>query len=222
MNVDLTFPVQELEYFLLVFARVATFVYAAPFFSQKGVPNQTKIGLSVFVAYLMYTVIQPHTYPEYNTVFGYSVIIAKEVAVGLFLGAGAQLCTSIVLFAGNIIDMDIGLSMATEFNQDMGTELTLTGNLYYYVVMLLLIVSNLYTYLVKAIADSFSVIPIAGQKFSWDSLVVAITRYMTDAFVIGFRIFLPIFACSCRRPWAEPRPTRSSAVSTCPPPCRCV
>ena len=82
--VDLSFPVRELEYFLLVFARVATFVFAAPFFSQKGVPNQVKIGLSVFVAYIMYAFVQPHTYPEYSTVFGYSVIIAKEVAVGLF------------------------------------------------------------------------------------------------------------------------------------------
>ena len=43
--VDLSFPVRELEYFLLVFARVATFVFAAPFFSQKGVPNQVKICL---------------------------------------------------------------------------------------------------------------------------------------------------------------------------------
>lgn len=98
--VDLSFPVRELEYFLLVFARVATFVFAAPFFSQKGVPNQVKIGLSVFVAYIMYAFVQPHTYPEYSTVFGYSVIIAKEVAVGLFLGAGAQLCTSIVFICG--------------------------------------------------------------------------------------------------------------------------
>ena len=125
--VDLSFPVRELEYFLLVFARVATFVFAAPFFSQKGVPNQVKIGLSVFVAYIMYAFVQPHTYPEYSTVFGYSVIIAKEVAVGLFLGAGAQLCTSIVLFAGRIIDMEIGLSMANVFDPTTNQQSSISG-----------------------------------------------------------------------------------------------
>ena len=102
---------------------------------------------------------------------------------------------NIVLFAGNIIDMDIGLSMSTEFNQDMGTETTLTGNLYYYLVLLLLITSDFYTYLVRAVTDSFSVIPIAHQKFAWDHLLSAITRYMGDSFIIGFRIFLPFFAC---------------------------
>ena len=137
--VDLSFPVRELKYFLLVFARVATFVFAAPFFSQKGVPNQVKIGLSVFVAYIMYAFVQPHTYPEYSTVFGYSVIIAKEVAVGLFLGAGAQLCTSIVLFAGNIMDLNMGLSMATEYDPVSKTNSPITGNFYNYLVLYLIV-----------------------------------------------------------------------------------
>ena len=141
--VDLSFPVRELEYFLLVFARVATFVFAAPFFSQKGIPNQVKIGLSVFVAYIMYAFVQPHTYPEYSTVFGYSVIIAKEVAVGLFLGAGAQLCTSIVLFAGRIIDMEIGLSMANVFDPTTNQQSSISGLLLQYGVMLILFATGL-------------------------------------------------------------------------------
>ena len=91
--------------------------------------------------------------------------------------------------------MDIGLTMAAEFNPDMGTEVTLTGNFYYYLVMILMITSNLHTYLIQAIADSFSVIPIAGQAFDMDHLLNTFTRYMGDIFVLGFRIFLPIFAC---------------------------
>ena len=113
----------------------------------------------------------------------------------MLIGFAANICNSIVLFAGNIIDMDIGLSMATEFNPDMGTESTLTGSLYYYLVLLLLVSSNLHTYLIRAIADSFTVIPIAGQKFAWDHLLKAMVQYMGDLFVIGFRIFLPFFAC---------------------------
>jgi flagellar biosynthetic protein FliR len=93
-----------------------------------------------------------------------------------------------------MIDMDIGLSMATEFNQDMATESTLSGNLYYYVIMLLLIATNLHAYLLRAIADTFSVIPIGQQVFNWDSLLTSMTQYMGDLFELGFRIFLPFFA----------------------------
>lgn len=52
--VNLSFPMSELEYFLFVFVRIASFVFVAPFFSTRGVPNNVKIALSVFVAYIMY------------------------------------------------------------------------------------------------------------------------------------------------------------------------
>lgn len=192
---DLSFPVQELEYFLLVFARIATFVFAAPFFSQKGVPNTVKIGLSVFIAYVMYAFIQPHVYPEYSSVFGYSVIIMKEVAVGLFLGAGAQLCTSIVLFAGRIIDMEIGLSMANVFDPTTNQQSSITGVLLQYGVMLILYTTGLHRYLLKALMETFTLIPINGAVFHTEELLSTIIEFLSDYIIIGFRICLPVFAC---------------------------
>lgn len=192
--IDFAFTLDNFEYWLLILVRVSCFVFVAPFLGQQGIPNQVKIGLSCFVSLLLYSVVER---PEldYVSVVGYAVVVVKEGITGLLIGFAANICNSIILFAGNLIDMDIGLSMATEFNADMGTESTLTGNLYYYLVLLLLITSNLHSYLMRAIADSFSVIPIAHQQFAWDHLLTAMIRYMGDLFVIGFRIFLPFFAC---------------------------
>ena len=130
--IDLSFSVQELEYFLLILVRVASFVFVAPFFSQRGVPGTVKIGLSVFVAYLVYDFTQPHIYPQYNTVLGYSVIVAKEVAVGLLIGFSAQMCTSIVVFAGRVIDMEIGLSMSNIFDPTTNQQTSATGAMLQY------------------------------------------------------------------------------------------
>lgn len=192
--VNFTFTLDNFEYFLLILVRISCFVYIAPLFGQTGIPNQVKIGLSFFTSILLYSVVAR---PEltYESVVGYAVVVLKEGITGLLIGFAANICNSIVLFAGSVIDMDIGLSMAAEFNQDMGTEVTLTGNFYYYLIMILMIASNLHTYLLQAIADSFSVIPIAGQVFDMEHLLNSIARYMGDLFVIGFRIFLPFFAC---------------------------
>ena len=91
--------------------------------------------------------------------------------------------------------MDIGLSMATEFNPSMNSETTVTGNFYYYVVLVLLLVSDMHTYLIRAVCDSFSVVPLGGAQFQFDNMLSTMTKYMGDMFVIGFRIFLPFFAC---------------------------
>lgn len=192
--VNFTFTLDNFEYFLLILVRITCFVYVAPLLGQTGIPNRVKIGLSFFTSILLYSVVARPEF-AYESVVGYAVVVLKEGITGLLIGFAANICNSIVLFAGSVIDMDIGLSMAAEFNQDMGTEATLTGNFYYYLIMILMIASNLHTYLLKAIADSFSVIPIAGQVFDWDHLLNSITRYMGDLFVIGFRIFLPFFAC---------------------------
>ena len=192
--VNFTFTLDNFEYFLLILVRINCFVYVAPLLGQTGIPNQVKIGLSFFTSILLYSVVARPEF-SYESVVGYAVVVLKEGITGLLIGFAANICNSIVLFAGTVIDMDIGLSMASEFNPDMGTEVTLTGNFYYYLVMILMITSNFHTYLIQAIADSFSVIPIAGQVFDWDHMLNTIVRYMGDIFVIGFRIFLPFFAC---------------------------
>ena len=57
-----------------------------------------------------------------------------------------------------------------------------------------MIASNTHLYVIRAIVDSFYVVPLGGAEFEWDSLLISMTKYMTDLFVIGFRIFLPFFA----------------------------
>ncbi len=191
--VDFSFSLIDFEYILLITVRIASFVFVAPFFSQRGVPAQAKIGLSFFVALILFSVVPP---PEqvFTGVLGYGVAVLKEGITGLLIGFAAYICNSIVIFAGNIIDMDIGLSMAQEYNPDMSMQITATGNLYYYLIFAMFIATGMDRYLLRVACDSFYVVPIGGAVFEWDSLLLSMTTYMGDLFVIGFRIFLPVFA----------------------------
>lgn len=191
--IELDFSLIDFEYILLILVRVASFVFVAPFFGQRGVPAQAKIGLSFFLALILYNVV-PHPELNYVSEIGFGIAVLKEAMTGLLIGFAANICNSIVVFAGNIIDMDIGLSMATMFNQDMSLQTTVTGNLYYYLIFAFMLVSNTHLYILRAAADSFYVVPIAGAMFQWDDLLLSMIKYVTDLFVIGFRIFLPFFA----------------------------
>lgn len=191
---EYTFSLTNFEILILILVRVSCFVSVAPFYGQSGTPRQVKIGLSVFISLLLYGFIDK-TALTYTGLFGYAVIVLKEGITGLLIGLGANICNSIILFAGHIISMDIGLMMATEFNPEMNTQSTLVGNLYNYFILMLLIATNMHHVILRAIADSFVVVPINGQIFDWDHLLASMMQYMTDLFVIGFRIVLPIFAC---------------------------
>lgn len=192
--VDYSFSVAELEYFMLIFCRVSCLVFIAPFFGMNNTPRRIKIGLSVLVSYLLYEILPAMTIPEYSTVTGYAVLVLKEVVTGLLLGYGCQICTTVVGFAGRIIDMEIGLSMASLMDPTTRENMSVTGILYQYAVMLLLIVTGMYQYILKALVESFTLIPLAGAVFEADRLLNVMLKFLADYIMIGFRICLPVFA----------------------------
>lgn len=194
--IDYSFSVYDLEYFLLIFTRVTCFIYIAPFFGMNNTPNRVKIGIGFFVSLLLYNVLTPAPAVVYDTVMEYAVIVAKEAIAGLIIGFGANICLSVVNFAGSVADMETGLSMVTLMDPTSRESISITGAMYQYSFMLMLIASGMYRYLIGALADSFILIPVNGVIFDSDSLLNSIVLFMSDYIVIGFRIILPIFAAT--------------------------
>lgn len=194
--VNYTFSLASFEYFLLVLVRIASFVFAAPFFSLPNVPRRTKAGFSCLLAIIVVTALHPTEAVTYQSVIGYGVLVVKESLTGIFIGFCANICMYIVTTAGDIIDMDIGISMASEFDPALNTTVTLSGQLYFYFLNMMMIVSGMYRYVLRAIIDSFSSIGLGGAVFQREEFLQAIIRFITDYFVIALRIVLPVLACT--------------------------
>ncbi len=196
MLVNYTFSLVQFEYFLLILVRISAFVMAAPFFSTRDVPRRVRAGLSLFIAIFILYTINPKQDYTYVTEIEYAYLVMKEAITGILIGFASNICTYIVLFAGSIIDMDIGLSMATEFDPSSAAMVTLTGQLYYYYVFIMLIVTGMYQYILRAVVDSFKVVPLGKINIETSNMVIIMTKYMSDMFSISLRIILPIFACT--------------------------
>lgn len=193
--IDYTFSLEELEYFLLILVRVTCFIYVAPFFGLNNVPKRVKIGLGFFVSIVLYHVASvPHVRLSYQTVWGYGVIVMKEALTGLLIGFDAQLCTSIVNFAGRLMDMNIGLSMVNMMDPTTRENTSVSGVFLQYITMLILLITGMYQFLLKALADSYHLIPISDAIFRSDKLTESLVRFMGEYITIGFRIALPVFA----------------------------
>lgn len=190
---NLSFSIYDLEYFLLIFTRMSCFVFVAPFFSMKNTPAIVRIGISFFTSMLLYQVLTPSEAVAYDTILEYAVIVMKEAVVGLLIGFAANICTSIVNFAGHIADMEVGLTMVTLLDPASQQNSSITGILYQYVVILLMISTGMYRYLFGAIADTYVLIPINGAVFSSASLLNSMITFLGDYVVIGFRMILPVF-----------------------------
>lgn len=172
--------------------RIASFVYTAPFFNMANTPQRTKLGLAFFISLIVFTLVPDRTL-EYSSILEYAIFVIKESVVGLLLGFSCMVCVQTITFAGNIIDSNIGLSMASEYDPTLRDQTTVSGTLYYYTVFLLLMVSGLYQFpYISRLVDTYTIIPINGLSVN-PSLYSSVVTLVSDYFIIGFRIALPVF-----------------------------
>ncbi len=191
---NITFYQENIEYFLLILVRMTAFVSIAPFFGHTNVPIRLKVGVSAVLSLVVYGLLSDHV-ATYDNVWEYAALIFMEAACGLLIGLSAFICMQIISFAGRMIDMEGGLSMATIYDPLTRDEVSISGSLYNYAVLFLLLTSNMQYFLLSALVDSYTLIPIGGESFD-ESLYTLFIGFVSDYFVIGLRIMLPFFAVS--------------------------
>jgi len=189
----MTYTVENLEFFLAIAMRILGFVFVAPFFSNSSMPQRAKLLLGFSVA-LVVSFVVPHDEPlSYNGVIGYAALIVSEAIAGMVLGFFANLALYILSFAGQIADMEIGLSMVTQFDPTNKIQITITSNLLMFAVTLTMVATNLHLYILRAVVDSFVLIPLGEVRFA-PEMYQGYLGFLFDYMVLGFRIILPVFA----------------------------
>lgn len=192
--INYSFSMVELEYYLLILCRVSCLIFIAPFYGTRGIPARIKVGLSIFVALLIYQIIPEKPVLEYETVYGYAVLVLKEALAGLLMGYGCNICTTIISFSGRIMDMETGLSMASLMDPATMQDMSISGMLYQYAILLLLMVTGMYQYIIKALVESYSLIQLGQPLIIPERLFSVMMKFLSDYILIGFRICLPLFA----------------------------
>lgn len=187
---DLT--IANIECYLLVMIRISAFFFVAPFFSIPSIPKKVKICLSLLLTILIGAVL-PEMTVTYRTELEFTGLIIKEMLTGLLIGYFSSICSQILMFVGQMVDMEIGFSMVNVLDPVSKLQVTVTGNYYMYTVMLMMLVSNLHHYLIKAVVYSFQAIPLGGAVPSINMYRLMIS-FLQDYFIIGFRIVLPVFS----------------------------
>jgi len=187
------FTIEYLEFAVLVFVRVASIVSVTPFFGNNSVPVRVKAAISLFLSIIIMNTTD-YINADYTGLLGYSSLIMKEAITGLVIGIGSGFCLYILNYSGHFIDMELGLSMAMEFDPSSNIQSTITANFLSHIFMLMFLVSDMHYFIIDALVQSYKLIPIGGAKIEADLLKV-ITTYVSDYFVIAIRVALPIFTC---------------------------
>lgn len=186
-----TFDLRKLEQFLLILTRITAFVHISPIFGISSIPARVKIGLSVVVSFLLYGVLE-YQLPEYTSLIDFATLILIETVAGLLLGFGVYLCFSIISLFGKILDVEVGLSMAAIFDPSTKTQASIMGSFYQYVIMILMVMSDMHLYMLRTLAESYEVIGI-GEASANGLLYESMIEFLARNILVGFKLVLPVF-----------------------------
>ncbi len=189
----MSFTIKNLEYALLIFIRVTAIVSVTPLFGNNAVPVRVKAAISFFLSIIMINTVD-YTAVSYVGTIGYSVLVMKEAITGLVIGIGSGFCLYILNYSGHFIDMELGLSMAMEFDPTSNLQSTITANFLSHLFIIMFLMSDMHYFIIDALNESYKAIPIGGANID-AGLYHIIVKYIVDYFVIALRIALPIFAC---------------------------
>ena len=179
--------------FLLIFVRMTGLFIVAPIFGRRNIPAYLKIGFSFFTAILLVNAIQIPSPETYASLLQLALIVTKEFIVGITIGFIAYMVFTAIYVAGEIIDMQIGFGVVNVMDPISNIQVPITSNIYFILSMLVYIAVNGHHALIKALFDSYTIVPLGTAVFN-ASIAENLMGIFGNIFAIGFKIAAPIIA----------------------------
>ncbi|RJP22000.1 MAG: flagellar type III secretion system protein FliR [Candidatus Abyssobacteria bacterium SURF_5] len=187
------FTLSQFEGFLLIFMRVGAMLFASPVFGGTAVPTQVRIFLSLILALVLLPIVAiPYDLLPLDVVpLGWLAI--NEVLVGLVLGVSLTFLFAAIQYAGQIVDFQMGFSIVSLIDPMQDVQIPIMGLFHFLIATLIFLAMDAHHWVIRALTDSFSVIPLSTAGFS--GLVLGgIVKAFGDLFVIAMRIAAPTIA----------------------------
>lgn len=181
-------------YFLalfLIFLRITSFFIITNVFFPKGTPMALKAIFSLIFSFALLGGINYSSIEGITSNYYLIIYIFFEVTNGLILGLISNIAFGVLLMAGSLIDVHIGLSMLNTIDPNSETSTTITGNLLHYVALVIFFIINGHHMLIKSLIESFILLPIGKGLFYGDTMMTMI-EIIANYFVIGLKIAIPI------------------------------
>ena len=159
------FDIQDIEIFSLVLIRVTSTLVAMPIFGQQGIPRIVKVGLGLFLTFLLFPVVSQTVSPLQGSLVELSILALKEIACGLIIGYAANFVFYAVEFAGAIVGYQAGFAIVASIDPMTNARNPVLGRVQYIMVVLIFLTLNGHHFFLSGLAKSFETIPLGLLNF---------------------------------------------------------
>jgi len=177
--------------FLLLLARILSFMAFMPIVGHKTVNPTIRIAISFYLTLFIFPLI------DYDksliTQDTFLLALISEITLGLVASFLVQIIFSAIQIIGDLIGYATALSMANMFDPATGTQQGIVSRFLYFIILVIYLESGMYEVTIYMLAGSFGQISLGTfDLFTYDGITYAsneINRMFAFAFSFAFPLF---------------------------------
>ena len=189
MRIEL-FP--NLPLFLMVLMRMTGAVFFNPIFGRRNIPSMIKAAFVLLLS-VMAAMYIPLGEVRIDNFIELILMSAKELLVGFGIAMIMQFFLSVVIMAGEMIDMQLGVMMAKIFDPATNIQLSMTGNLFTVLIVILFFLTNGHLAFMRLLFYSFEIFPPGAAIINPRFYMYAVGLF-TTVLELFMRILMPMLA----------------------------
>ncbi|MCU0640474.1 MAG: flagellar biosynthetic protein FliR [Candidatus Margulisbacteria bacterium] len=185
-------PVGQIAIYFLILARLGGVFIQAPLFNSRSFFTSAKVAFALWTALVLWFVT-PVSPVLPTSLSGFILTLVAEVAVGFLIGFIANVMFIAIQSAGEIIDMQMGLSVAQALDPVFGAVISIIGRLTFFTALVIFLSMDGHHLLLSAFHHSFTILP-AGQiaNFSQPALVEQLLTIGSGLWLTAIKIAAPV------------------------------
>lgn len=177
------------------FLRISCIVSLLPLFGENHVPVRVRILLSAALTAGIYPIL-PSSYERAVTaalsdVAMTSLLMIKEMLIGVVLGYTAKLAFDGIVMAANMVGIQMGFNTGSIFMPDSEEQTNGFSALHRLLIILIFLALNMHHIYIKTIWDSFQIIPI-GHAIPTGNLQTILLSVSASIFATSVQLAAPI------------------------------
>ena len=179
-----------LTLFLFIAMRMSGFVLFNPIFGRSGIPAMFQAGFVVMLSWVTYSVYGGSVIVP-ATLLGLGLKLVLELGVGFLIGIAMRFFFYIPDQAGELIDMQMGMSMARTYDPTSQSQATPTANLLNVLAILLFFAANGHITLLRLMLTSGDIVPY-GTAMLGERAAEHVVELFAECVLLAVKLSLPI------------------------------
>jgi len=188
--------VYKFQIFLIVWSRIAAMFFLAPVLSSSDLPVRFRVLLAFAITIVIFPWVSKLGIKIPQSMLMYVTIVLNEVLIGMIIGFFLTLIFASFRLGTQFFATQIGLGMSQVFDPITQTQTPLLGYLFYSVVILVFISIGGFHMVIRAVVDSYQIVPFLDIIAHGEFLMKEVIRYFSFMFMVALKLAFPVIASS--------------------------